>query len=1090
MTPTVSILVCCHNRVELTRSCLDSIFLYDDPDITTEIIVVNDCSTDETADYLNSLGNRVQTIHNATRGTFSQNNNAAAAQAKGRFLCLLNNDTIVTKGWLGPLIRAAISDPEIGIVGNLQLTPATGKIDHAGMVIDDRGQPIHLYKGKDANFPPALVSREFQLVTAACWLVPRDLFLSLGGLDTAFVNGYEDVDFCLRCKERARKIFYVADSVIYHYGGSSPNRFDRETENMQLFRRKWQQKIHHDLQEYLIRDNQTPNTEMSRGGGYRSSHSDPTAEIHFAVPMERGNAFSWVGARLALACQERGIVVSVAKSAIHQSIEPEDRMQLARMMERDPSSRAHVKFCHYWPGYLDQELSGRVNTEIFTPNYRYGSQNAKSLDLWMRHTLTNPHRKLAVSQYAFDALTEIGVAPNRCRIVPLGYAPEILNVETADDRYRQQGFVFLAITNGHDPYRYGTDILLRAFRNAFSGRRDVLLVLKDYGAGAVGPLKQWAQQTAKVANIIHLDEFVSKEALIRLYRGADVFVAPFRGEGFGMKILDACAVGLPVLAPAYGGPADYLKEGSFYPLRYNEVPVGSCLDRSETIIPSFAKWVEVDADDLAQQMINIAKHPCDARERGLRAREFCLQEFSWTKSAERLATALEAFEAERDAVVSSRSCKANPAKKLSVIMPTFNRPNELARCLDAYKRQTLPNSEWELIISDDASHNDVGSVVNNYRGAIDVHLISNLVNRGAGIARNVAVPVTQGEMVVFTGDDTIPEPNFLAEHAKAHARHPDDKIAVLGYIDWHPDANITPMMEYITGEGCQQFGFQRLVPNTYVPFGYFYTSNVSLKRSLLIEQEEIFSEQFVGYAHEDVELGLRLSLRGMRLLYLPTPVVKHLHPMTDADIYRRQYRLGRTMLQYFLLHPSQMNEHRRNLIRRLELIQNTAIFDMVADDNRALQFDPGPPIEDWILGVGRIVNKLPTENVRTAGITGWGQNMIRQDKKHIDRLLKQLYEKRFELGLLDGIADEWFGGTEQTPSIAKSLLRVEFLRELFLAPSLNIHQMGWWEQRIGYLEKIRGSHPFTASILRATCRFATSIAKRLVNSGSKFPEGR
>ena len=290
--------------------------------------------------------------------------------------------------------------------------------------------------------------------------------------------------------------------------------------------------------------------------------------------------------------------------------------------------------------------------------------------------------------------------------------------------------MFLAVTNGHDPYRYGTDILLNSFQKVSFQRSDLVLVIKDYGAGAVGPLKRWVHDAAKTAKVIYIDEFVSKEALIRLYLGADAFVAPFRGEGFGMKILDACAVGLPVLAPAYGGAADYLMPHSFYPLRYREVPVGPCLDRAETVIPSYARWAEVDADDLARQMIEVADHPAEARARASKAREDVLKTFSWGKAAERLLAAIDDFERERDSVVASRKLGAVAAKKISVIMPTFNRPNELARCLDAYERQTLPKTEWEIIVSDDASNYDVGAVVAAHKKDIDVDLISNPINRG------------------------------------------------------------------------------------------------------------------------------------------------------------------------------------------------------------------------------------------------------------------------------------------------------------------------------------------------------------------------
>ncbi|MFO1060057.1 MAG: glycosyltransferase family 2 protein [Dongiaceae bacterium] len=257
-TPLVSLLVPVCDRVELTRDCLDSVFACADPAIPTEILVIDDCSIDDTPAYLASLGERITVVRNATRQGFARNMNDAAAVARGAYLCLLNNDTRVTPGWLARLVAAARRDPRIGVVGNRQLTPGTGTINHAGMVFDDDGQPVHLHAGRPGDFPPALLGREFQIVTAACWLVPRRLFQALGGFDPAFRNGYEDVDFCLRVRERGGIVYYAGDSVIYHIGLQSPGRRDHEQANAAHFRQKWQGRVTPDLHTYLERDGLLP----------------------------------------------------------------------------------------------------------------------------------------------------------------------------------------------------------------------------------------------------------------------------------------------------------------------------------------------------------------------------------------------------------------------------------------------------------------------------------------------------------------------------------------------------------------------------------------------------------------------------------------------------------------------------------------------------------------------------------------------------------------------------------------------------------------------------------------------------------------
>jgi glycosyltransferase involved in cell wall biosynthesis len=299
-----------------------------------------------------------------------------------------------------------------------------------------------------------------------------------------------------------------------------------------------------------------------------------SADLHLAVPLQFGNAFSWVITRLALACEEAGMHVSLLEGPIDASVDVAAQPRLRRMMERSVSKRAQIKWSHFWAPYADQEVEGQIKAEIFCTNYRYGPRRLHELDQWMRHIVLNANRKLPVSRYCFEALTELGVPGDRCRVVPHGYSPEVLHEIGADDRCRRHGFVFLALTNSHDPYRYGTDILLSAFARTFAGREDVVLVLKDYAGQEQGVIADWVRQMPHEPKVVHLCEFVSKEALLALYRGADAFVAPFRGEGFAMKVLDAAAMGLPILAPHYSGPADYLKPDEFFPLAFREVPVG------------------------------------------------------------------------------------------------------------------------------------------------------------------------------------------------------------------------------------------------------------------------------------------------------------------------------------------------------------------------------------------------------------------------------------------------------------------------------------------------------------------------------------
>ncbi len=238
----VSLLISVHNRVELTRACIDSIFATMPSGVKWEVLVYDDLSTDGTAEYLNDLAEtsaRVQVVRQGARGNFAINNNKLARLASGRWLLFLNNDTVCLANWFEPMYALAVEadagGSKAGVIGSLQVFAEDGLINHAGVVIDERGLPCHLYEGLAPDLSAAGVTREMQAVTAACWLTSAEIFESLGGFYEEFRNGYEDVDYCLRLREAGSAVWYCGASKIVHYGGCTSNRFDYESENQVLF---------------------------------------------------------------------------------------------------------------------------------------------------------------------------------------------------------------------------------------------------------------------------------------------------------------------------------------------------------------------------------------------------------------------------------------------------------------------------------------------------------------------------------------------------------------------------------------------------------------------------------------------------------------------------------------------------------------------------------------------------------------------------------------------------------------------------------------------------------------------------------------
>jgi GT2 family glycosyltransferase len=237
------------NQWALTKQCLETILGRED----CEIIVVNDASTDETAELLASFGGKVKIItHQKTCG-FAKGCNDGAALARTSYLVFLNNDTIPQPGSLDALVRYAETHPDAAAVGAKLLYPAD-TIQHAGVVICQDRYPRHIYSGFPAAHPAVNKSRRFQIVTAACMLVRREIFEAVNGFDERFRNGFEDVDFCLRLGQRGHEIHYCAQSVVQHLESVSPGRFKCDKDNVALYRERWLSRVQPDDFSYYLED--------------------------------------------------------------------------------------------------------------------------------------------------------------------------------------------------------------------------------------------------------------------------------------------------------------------------------------------------------------------------------------------------------------------------------------------------------------------------------------------------------------------------------------------------------------------------------------------------------------------------------------------------------------------------------------------------------------------------------------------------------------------------------------------------------------------------------------------------------------------
>ncbi|MBK1875424.1 glycosyltransferase family 2 protein [Pelagicoccus mobilis] len=204
-----------------------------------EVVLIDDASSDGTSDYIDTLKERenFRLLNNSENQGFAISNNRAAESASGEILVFINNDLEFSPDWLAPVVTALENEPQAGAVGNVQRNFKSGLVDHAGIYFDLEGLPTHAHKNR-AN-PPRGKIIERNAATAACLAIRKETFAEIGGFDTSYRNGCEDVDLCMKLKSRGYRIYVALDSVIRHHISVSPGRNLHNDNNTKIFRERW-----------------------------------------------------------------------------------------------------------------------------------------------------------------------------------------------------------------------------------------------------------------------------------------------------------------------------------------------------------------------------------------------------------------------------------------------------------------------------------------------------------------------------------------------------------------------------------------------------------------------------------------------------------------------------------------------------------------------------------------------------------------------------------------------------------------------------------------------------------------------------------
>lgn len=247
---------------------------------------------------------------------------------------------------------------------------------------------------------------------------------------------------------------------------------------------------------------------------------------------------------------------------------------------------------------------------------------------------------------------------------------------------------------------------------------------------------------------------------------------------------------------------------------------------------------------------------------------------------------------------------------ISVIIPTYNRADILKECLEHLSRQTCRPQDFEVVVVNDGGTDATPTVVQSFvdSGKISVRYFEKK-NEGQGIARNFGITQANGDVIAFIGDDILVREDWVQQHLDMHRAHPEESAGVLGFIEWDPRMPQTPLYRFMTNGsiilgryGGHQFAYEKLEGKSEATFDFFYTSNISLKKSLL--EKFPFDTSFLKYGWEDIELGYRLVKEaGFHLYYQKNAFAYHYHPMDEESVKRRMFAIGKAAVLFDRKYP-------------------------------------------------------------------------------------------------------------------------------------------------------------------------------------------
>ena len=382
----------------------------------------------------------------------------------------------------------------------------------------------------------------------------------------------------------------------------------------------------------------------------------------------------------------RAVAVST-DAASAKFVSPDLKGWAQRVQRRSPSDTA-ITLRHAWPPDWRRPEHGAW---VLIQPWEFGSipaewaEKAQAVDeIW------------CPSRYVRSLYLQAGIPREKLRVLPNGYNPAVHHPGASPTPIAtSKRFKFLFV--GGTIARKGSDLLLETYLKTFRRSDDVCLVIKDFGGKSayqgqtLSEQIQAAQADPAAPEIVYLDEELPERELAGLYTACDCLVHPYRGEGFGLPVLEAMACALPVICTGGGSTDDFATDEFVHRIPATREFVGN--EVSGLKLDHRGWWLSPDPEALRLALREAVEQAPQWRQRAQQGAEHVAAHWTWKNAAQTAARFARELVTRRAARMEEKARLARSARPLT--LPEVSFQGDLLAARNAFKSKNIPDA-WRL----------------------------------------------------------------------------------------------------------------------------------------------------------------------------------------------------------------------------------------------------------------------------------------------------------------------------------------------------------------------------------------------------------